>query len=1032
MLCTSVNPSSLLVLVASTGKQILLDVHSGVRVEAVQHALLMFTGTLVHDQIIMFNGSRLESSRTLGSYGLPVVDQSSVEDHPAILYCRSLLKHGSPIPEQELLPCIKASIPTPPPTLGQLGHPLNHSSSSHVRALPHFELQFQHHVAVTRSFWEAGQLRVGRCRQLLSEMEVQARAADSARSNVEIHLANLNSGYQSFLERYLAQHSLHEDILNRLESDLSVLSRIQLHPSLQASGWKTLEDISPVSRLREWGNQCRCSHDHFSSKASELDALVQGLRRDVEGLLVQLPSVDLEAIGSELLKSEAAVDEMSLVVQTMTKDWRTVKELVEKAVRQLATAADDTFLSTTSLNAGFYGSTGGGNVVSSGATSSSSRNSSGGADDAALAVESISDVHCRELLPRSQALDEETALRCEDCVKAKIAMTSDVIFQLQQISSQQSRIRDVKTKLVAFKEVLDRQDLAFAELKMATRIPVAYRFLLAEGMRRNSWEELYRQQAVRLDEHMSKLRKKEEGRRAAFLHQIEKFLPRKVMELGGLLHDPPTCTFHFASPPAPADGDGNVHHNSPSLLNVSLADLTQLPALPTVLLQVTTGSNKFLFLSPSTLMTANNGGSVAHVMMSEADMSSEMAYRPTKVSVDEMEVARLKSELANHIATSCLLQLNNENQMNFIHQQQQQGTSVAPASLSVQKTLNYRHDLGSDREEAGGLQQVEHDIANKTCVHIDAHTMMMASSAAMTSAATAGSLNKCEAESSSSAAAISVAHYAGGRRGQQLSVQISNDNSAVISCEDLVKAMQRALSLKDEFVLTLQKKLAQLQQENEEHASQKLVAQTQLEVLEAALQQDLKCAGHKACNSLLQQKATPLTPLLRCTTTDTSSSPSSTVITHFHYVPSSQQPQNQASSSAACSSAIINASPVAAAGPRQPTKMNNDVFYYHHHPDVHSSLLTADDMAASHRMMNGSAGSSGVQVGSSSASYHYNASGGGPLFLGPIALAAISTNRPSSAGPPTTTANEITISAAPAALSKPPPSTWTPDLCDYS
>ncbi|GAX86679.1 hypothetical protein CEUSTIGMA_g14087.t1, partial [Chlamydomonas eustigma] len=229
-------------------------------------------------------------------------------------------------------------------------------------------------------------------------------------------------------------------------------------------------------------------------------------------------------------------------------------------------------------------------------------------------------------------------------------------------------------------------------------------------------------------------------------------------------------------------------------------------------------------------MTANNGGSVAHVMMSEADMSSEMAYRPTKVSVDEMEVARLKSELANHIATSCLLQLNNENQMNFIHQQQQQGTSVAPASLSVQKWLNYRHDLGSDREEAGGLQQRGTSSGGSATTHYPlGGQMMMASSAAMTSAATAGSLNKCEAESSSSAAAISVAQYAGGRRGQQLSVQISNDNSAVISCEDLVKAMQRALSLKDEFVLTLQKKLAQLQQENEEHASQKLVAQTQLE-----------------------------------------------------------------------------------------------------------------------------------------------------------------------------------------------------------
>lgn len=38
-----------------------------------------------------------------------------------------------------------------------------------------------------------------RCRQLLSEQEVQARAADAARANVEAHYNYILGSYQSFL-----------------------------------------------------------------------------------------------------------------------------------------------------------------------------------------------------------------------------------------------------------------------------------------------------------------------------------------------------------------------------------------------------------------------------------------------------------------------------------------------------------------------------------------------------------------------------------------------------------------------------------------------------------------------------------------------------------------------------------------------------------------------------------------------------------------------------------------------------------------
>lgn len=40
-----------------------------------------------------------------------------------------------------------------------------------------------------------------RCRQLLSEQEVQARAADAARANVEAHYNYILNSYQTFLDK---------------------------------------------------------------------------------------------------------------------------------------------------------------------------------------------------------------------------------------------------------------------------------------------------------------------------------------------------------------------------------------------------------------------------------------------------------------------------------------------------------------------------------------------------------------------------------------------------------------------------------------------------------------------------------------------------------------------------------------------------------------------------------------------------------------------------------------------------------------
>lgn len=48
---------------------------------------------------------------------------------------------------------------------------------------------------------------------------------------------------------------------------------------------------------------------------SELDCVFSSLRSEVEGLFLQAPSVDLDALGGQLSTLEALIDEQSSIVQ---------------------------------------------------------------------------------------------------------------------------------------------------------------------------------------------------------------------------------------------------------------------------------------------------------------------------------------------------------------------------------------------------------------------------------------------------------------------------------------------------------------------------------------------------------------------------------------------------------------------------------------------------------------------------------------------------------------------------------------------
>lgn len=597
--------SVLLVLVAHNGKTLQLRVSPGTRVDAVQQALVSFTGIPVVDQIVMCHGSRLDPKKALAAYRLPVADVSAAEDNPVYLYNKLHLRPGAELPQVEPEPVLKVDIPPLGPV--PVHHPLHTAISPLIRALPDYERQFQQHMMAGRAYWEVSQQRVQRSRQLLSEQEVQARAADAARANVEGHYTYICTVYQEFKDRYMQQFQSHSQLLLNHEALLSQLRSLELPPRLMTAGRRRLADLLPREGDIDRAGDCRRAQEHFASKVRELDNLFHQLSSDVEGLFLQAPTVDLDDLGGMLGQVEQYSEEMGSIIQVLSKDFKTVCTLVEDTVRSMASASIT------------------GSMI----------------HDACGAMDNMNDTHVRRLLPRLKECDDLIAAFVGRCAQAKVDMTRDVIEQLQKISSQQSKIRDMKNQLVAFNEVLSRQEEAFSQLKLPHHLLTTYRYCLTECVRRKAWQEVFSKQAMKLADHMAKIREKEMAKREAFHRQATKHLAPELLVGMGLLKDPPHCTVSVPSP-------------DPLLLPVTLADVQRVPVMKGI--SGKEGQSTDTLTSPSSQDTSSTREE--GVGSGEEGPGKGDDAEGHEMGVDlEVENAKLRSELATRIAVACVQEL---------------------------------------------------------------------------------------------------------------------------------------------------------------------------------------------------------------------------------------------------------------------------------------------------------------------------------------------------------------------------------------
>ncbi|KAK9786296.1 hypothetical protein WJX73_002901 [Symbiochloris irregularis] len=517
----------MLVFVAHNGKTLELQVQPGTRVELVQRALAKQTGISATEQILMFNGIVLDSNKVLQAYSLPA-EAGKAGD--VFLYNKLHLM-GALQPVLEPLPSFSMHVP---PQEYQ-PHTLDAAHSPLIRALPEYERQFRHHLAHSQAALESCQARHRTCTQLVGEIEVQGRAIDAARTNVERHFNHMHDAYLKFMQRYTTQHAKHKALLARFPADMATLSSVTIHPAASTAELQTLADLVPQEGLQSWAASCKNAMQSLAAKVEEGDALWMGLKQDVEALLLQAPTVALDLLARELTHHQTAISDQAALVQVLHKDLAQIERLITSAVADLAGAREQ----------------------GDGATPL----------DKCQLMDTMNDNHITTLMPRVEASSASLAALCGRCIDDKNQMTRDVVGQLQRIAGQQSKIRTLRNRLAAHDAALSKEARvlcrAGAGHPRPRRLQAVPGRVHAQG---GPLRIVYTGRATALAESIGKLRTKEVRKREAFAKGVQGLMPPSLLVGLGLEAQPPHCQITMAAPAAPS-----------RLPHITLEDLKRVP-----------------------------------------------------------------------------------------------------------------------------------------------------------------------------------------------------------------------------------------------------------------------------------------------------------------------------------------------------------------------------------------------------------------------------------------------------------------------
>uniref|UniRef100_N1QP84 Uncharacterized protein n=1 Tax=Aegilops tauschii TaxID=37682 RepID=N1QP84_AEGTA len=552
----------------------------GTRVEAIQRAIEHVCGVPPADQLLLCGNIPLDGANHLAHYNLPR------DDREVFLYNKARLHADSPPPAPESIDIPEPSIPPPPRPQDTA---LEVSADPALKALVSYEVRFRYDFQVANALYQSSVAKYEVCRRLLREWQVQERALDMARSNLEQAFRKPSLRYSNFMRSFAQQHRGYVEVLSTFERDVQRLRAIKLHPHLQCEGRRCLLDLMDENRLRKLADEYLSSQKGFEDFVSPLKAKFLELKRRVESLLNSMSSSawkDLEALIKE---HHRVIGDQKSIMQSLSKDVDTSKKLVDECSRSQLSASVRPH-------------------------------------DAVSAVGRIYE--------RCKTKKNETNNLVHVCVKG--------------VKSAQIDIKDMMmSQFILYEEAIDSRDKEFSYLKLLGGLGHAYKACLAEVVRRRHSFKLYTGLAGQLAEKLAAEREVEIRRREVFLRTWRKYIRGEIMGSMGLFGSPSQCDVNIAPFDCdllPIDVD-DLEKLAPRSLVGSLSKPERSQQHKSSSSDSSTTGN-FTNAEQNSLNTDGQ-------MDSQDFFGGCDTVDITGTSVLEVENARLKAELASAIAVLC-------------------------------------------------------------------------------------------------------------------------------------------------------------------------------------------------------------------------------------------------------------------------------------------------------------------------------------------------------------------------------------------
>ncbi|XP_028076325.1 LOW QUALITY PROTEIN: autophagy-related protein 11-like [Camellia sinensis] len=598
-----VQRGKLLVHIAENGHSFELECDEYTVVEAIQRFLESVSGIPLNDQLLLCLDMKLESQRPLSAYKLPS------DDREVFLFNRARMRSNSidaPAAEQvEIL-----EIPDlPSPSSSHNPHPLDDASDPALKALPSYERQFRYHYQRGHAIYSCTQVKFETCERLLREQQVQERALEIARGNLDHFYKMILQNYMDFMKCYSQQHRSHSNLLVNFGREIEKLRSCKLLSVLQTNSRKCLFDFVKEESLRKVVEDCSSSHRQFENKVLEFKQEFGELKRSAEQLFTNKTSFLIRELELKIKEHQRYIDEQKRIMQALSKDVNTVKKLVDDCL-------------TSRL-------------------SSSLR-----PHDAVSALGPMYDGHDKNYLPKMQSCERAISNLLDFFTEKKNDMNIVVHSYMQKIAYVQYTIKDVRYKFSVFTEAIKRQNDQFEYLKVVRGIGPAYRACLAEVVRRKASMKLYMGMAGQLAEKLATKREAEVRRREEFLKVHSSCIPRDILASMGLDDTPSQC-------------DVNITPFDTNLLDIDISDLDR--CAPEYLVGSSQGE-KHESLKGSFSMPNNSSHSTEvedNIVYSfekydaEEHLEGSELVEAAGTSKLEVENAKLKAELASAIALIC-------------------------------------------------------------------------------------------------------------------------------------------------------------------------------------------------------------------------------------------------------------------------------------------------------------------------------------------------------------------------------------------